>query len=239
MATTLADIITQIRQRSDMENNEFVSDIELKAWTNNSLGGLDDILVTTYDDYKMTSFQSVLSGGANNVIPIPSNFYKLRGVDFCNQSDSASPDKWTTIYGFQFTERNRNNQNLTSIALPYTNSNISARLTDAGIIIQPADYAQGKYQIWYVPKFIPLVEDTDTLTIQMDTQAWVEYAVVDVCIKILNKQNLDPSGFMMEKQELKQRIIAAAKNRDSSGPKRVANVRFQGYDSLYPYGWEY
>lgn len=226
MATTLQNLIDQVRSRSDMENNQFVTDTELTSYINNSLASLDDILIGTYDDYRVSTFQSVLSG-TNATIPIPSNFYKLRAVDFNSGQGQVN---WQTIYSFQLPERNRSQNNLNTIVNPYINNDLSYRLSDAGIIIMPAERAAGTYQIWYVPKFIALADTDDTLTIQMDTQAWVEYSIVDVCIKILNKQNLDPSGFMAEKAELKQRIVSAAKNRNSAGPKRVANVRFQSSD---------
>jgi hypothetical protein len=72
----------------------------------------------------------------------------------------------------------------------------------------------------------------------MDTQAWSEFAIVGTCVKIMNKMNLDPSGFMAEKAEQKERVISAAKNRDSSGPKRMANVRFNDDFGLFgSNGW--
>lgn len=232
MATTLADIILNVRRRSNMEENYFVTDVELTSYINNSLAELDDILVTDYEDYRVTTYQSIIQSGTNsNIIPIPSSLYKLRGVDYQLQN-TGNGNNWFTLFAFQLTERNNQNQNnLINLSYPYAKAS-SYRLSDAGIIILPQDQCDGTYQIWYVPKFIPLVELTDTLTIQMDTQAWVEYAVVDCCVKILNKQRLDPSGFLADKAQLQQRIRNAAKNRDSAGPKRVANTRFNGNGNI-------
>ena len=237
MATTLQQLITLTRQRSNMENNNFISDTELTTYLNNSLAELDDVLVTDYEDYRLNTFQSVLpSDGLTNIIPIPSNLYKLRGVDF-KINESQNGTFWLTLFPFQLPERNRQRSGLTNILVPYR-TGLSYRLADAGIIIMPQVQAGGTYQIWFTPKFVSLVETTDTLTIQMDTQAWIEYAVVDCCIKIFNKQNLDPSGFMAEKAALQVRIKNAAKNRDSAGPKRVANVRFNENDFGLPYGFD-
>lgn len=233
MATTLLDLRNLVRQRSNMEKNYFVSDAELTSYINNSLAELDDILITEYEDYRVNTFQAYLPPDAsNNIISVPSNFYKLRGVDF---SKDDQPNRWYTLYPFQLTERNRNNNTLNNMIAPWGNMRLSYHLSDAGIIIEPAQSCGGKYQIWFVPKFLQLVEDTDTLTIQMDTQAWIEYVAVDCCIKVFNKQNMDPSGFMAEKAALKQRIVSAAKNRDAAAPKRVANVRYQNDDLTLPY----
>jgi len=237
MVTQLSDIITLIRQRSNMENNNFITDAELTTYINNSLAELDDILVTDYEDYRLLTFQAILpADGVSNIISIPSNLYKLRGVDY-QVNQNANGTYWLTLFPFQLTERNRQRSGLTNILIPYR-TGLSYRVADAGIIIMPQVEAGGTYQIWYTPKFVPLTETTDALTIQMDNQAWVEYAVVDCCIKIFNKQNLDPSGFLAEKQLLQVRIRNAAKNRDSAGPKRIANVRFNDNDFGLPFGWD-
>lgn len=237
MATTLQDIITLTRQRSNMENNYFITDAELTTYINNSLAELDGIMATEYDEYRLSSFQAILpNDGVSNVISIPSNLFKLRGVDYVNTGQGGPP--YYTLYQFQFPERNRDNNTLGNIMSPWGKVRLSYRLADVGIIIQPQNVAGGTFQVWYTPKYVPLVQLTDTLTVQMDMQSWVEYAVVDCAIKIMNKQGLDPSSFMAEKMALKQRIIGEAKNRDSSGPKRVANVRYQNDDLVLPYMYD-
>lgn len=225
MNTTLAQIILLTRERANMEANFFVSDNELTTYINNSLAELDGLLATKYEEYRLSNFLAVLpQDGSSNVISIPSTFWKLRGVDYQNQGQGGPA--WYTLYPFQFPERKRNNNSLGNITSPWGKYQLSYRVADTGIIIEPQIQAGGTFQIWYTPKYVNLVQLSDTLTIQMDTQAWVEYAVVDCCIKIFNKQNFDPSGFMAEKVALKERIMGEAKNRDASAPKRVSNVRF-------------
>lgn len=113
---------------------------------------------------------------------------------------------------------------------------LSYRLADSSIIMEPQQQAAGNtFQVWYTPKFNNLNLTTDTLGIQMQTQGWTEYAIVDCCIKIFNKQNMDPSAFMQEKEQLRQRIMSAAKNRDASAPKQIVNTRFSN-DDLFPFG---
>jgi hypothetical protein len=216
-----------------MQNNYFVTDEELTTYINNSLAELDDLLTTEYEDYRLSSFQAVLpSSGISNVIAIPSTMNKLRGVDYLVQNGGQP----ITLYPFQFTQRNNNNNTLVNLFSPIGKQRLTYRLADQGIIIEPINQASGTFTVYYTPKFSPLVLTTDILPIQMDTNAWVEYTVVDCCIKILNKQNLDPSGFMAEKQALRARIVGAAKNRDSSGPKKIANTRYQD-EYWSPFGW--
>lgn len=221
-----------------MEANFFVSDSELTSYINNSLAELYGILTCDYEEYNLYNFISTLpNDGVSNTIPVPSNFWKLRGVDYQNLGQ-GSP-QWYTLFPFQFPERNQSNNILNNIVSPWGKLKLSYRVADTGILIQPMTQAQGVYQVWYTPKFQQLTISSDLLTIQMDTQAWVEYAIVDCCIKIFNKQNLDPTGFMAEKEQLKLRIRAEAKNRDSAGPKRVANVRYQNDDMCIPFMYDY
>lgn len=225
MSTSLQNIIDLIRFRSNMENNNFVTDDELALYTNSSLAELDDILVTEYEDYRVDRFQSVLdNSGTNNIIPIPSNMYKLRGVDY--QLTNTGGVYWLTLYPFQMPERNRQRSGLTNILLPYR-TGLSYRLLDTGIEVMPVQQAAGIYQVWYTPKFTQLTSFDSLLPLQIDTQSWIEYVVVDCCIKIFNKQNLDPSGFLADKAALATRIKGAAKNRDAAAPKRIANVRYE------------
>ncbi len=238
MSTSLSDLITQVRMRSNMENNFFVTNEELTYYINNSLAELYDIIVTEYEDYRINEFiASIPNDGYSNVISIPSDMHKLRGVDF-KMSPGSSSDQWLTLDLFMFRERNRQNSVLGNIVSPYGRSRLMYRLSDQGISIVPQSQAAGVFRVWYIPKWSPLLQLTDVLPIQLDTQAWVEYAIVDCCIKINNKQNLDPSGFMAEKAALKERIIGAARNRDSAGPKRVVNTRFvdDGFDMPYFFG---
>lgn len=228
----MQELITYARQRSNLENNEFCTDAEIQLYLNQSLGELDDILATTYDDYHVLTYQSVIpTNNSSNIIPVPSNLLKIRGVDFQYQP-AQSPSQaalWYSVPKFNFLERNQQNP-LSVISMPWGRLNVSYNLMDQGIQIIPNTNCAGTYQIWYTPKFNYLTQTTDILPLYMNAQGWAEYAIVDACIKIFNKQNLDPSGFMAEKQALKDRIISAAKNRDSGGVKFVADTRFGNQD---------
>lgn len=239
--TSMSQLITYTRQRANLENNNFCTDAEIQLYLNQSLGELDDILATDYEDYHVLTYQSVIpSNTSSNVLPVPSNLLKIRGVDFQYQPSNspAQPALWYTVPRFNFLERNQQNP-LSVISLPWGRLNISYNLIDQGIQIIPQTNCQGTYQIWYTPKFNYLVSTNDILPLYMNAQGWSEYAVVDAAIKIYNKQNIDPSGFMAEKEALRQRIIAAAKNRDSGGVKTVADTRFTNqnfyWGNLYGY----
>ena len=53
---------------------------------------------------------------------------------------------------------------------------------------------------------------------------WEEYIIVDMCIKAKLKQEDDPQGFMLQKNELKARIEAMAEGRDIGQAFHVSDV---------------
>lgn len=228
----MQNLIDLTRFRGNLENNQFCTDPEIQLYLNQSLAELDDILSTNYEDYHVLNYQAVIpTNNSSNILAVPSNLLKLRGVDFQYQpaASPSSPALWYTVPRFNFLERNQQNP-LSVISMPWGRLNISYNLIDQGIQIIPNTNCAGTYQVWYTPKFQYLTAVTDILPLYMNAQGWSEYAVVDACIKIFNKQNIDPSGFMAEKEALKQRIISASRNRDAGGVKFVADTRYQNQD---------
>jgi hypothetical protein len=232
--TTLQDLITLVRQESNQENSQFVTDAELTSYINNSLAEMDDIMIDTYEDYRLEQYTSVIQS-PNFTIPTPQEMLKLRGVDILGNGVASNGSlPWFPIPKFQFIDRGRLNNLTSALTYPFGNVNLSYFWQGAqGIIIYPQVQASGTYQIWWVPKFSELNLVTDVLAVQMDQQAWIEYAVVDCCIKIYGKDNLDTQTFERRKEALRVRIIGSMSNRDVAGPDCIVNMRNR---SDYP-GW--
>ena len=230
MSLSFLDLQNYARARIGIENNQAVTDATLQMFLNMSLGALDNILVTDYEDYRLTKYLSSISG--TNVIPMPPDFFKLRAVDF------GSPGAWVTIYIYNLQERNRYNNPIGNMFAPYGNQAArKVRVMDTQIVIEPEMIASGQYQIWYTPKFKNLILPTDLLPPSMDTQGFVEYAIASTGQKVYNKLNLPSSGFIEEMKYYEDMVRNAAKNRMSSGPKCVANIRnIADWNILYSSG---
>lgn len=218
--TTLAVLRTRVRQRAHIENSQVVTDAEINDMLNMSLSMLDDLLIDTYADYKLTTAQLTITqavDGYNNMT-VPNDFCKLRGVD------RQVSGNWMTLDNYEFPKRNQFSFPVINFVYGYLD--VYYKLQGQQVEIIPAANSQATYRLWYIPQYVPLISDSDTLQPYMDTQAWCEYAVVDVCAKILIKQYLDPSFFLAQKAELKDHIINTAKPRDAGPPKRVQNTRY-------------
>lgn len=229
MATiTASDLKLRTRQRADMENSEFVSDSELLFYINNSYAELYDILVSKFEDYyvKNPPYEFSITG-SNYTATLPTDFYKLRGLD---RSASGGSD-WYTIHPFQFEQRNDNRSRFIYRAL-YPDARY--RIYGNQLIIVPNDMASGNYRLWYVPKYTPLVLDSDTVD---GVNGWEEYIVIDAAIKCLQKEESDVSTLMAQKQMLMQRIQNMATNRDAGAPERVTDTTLSYvFNDFFYYG---
>src|SRR6267154_4869745 len=103
---TLGSLRTQVRQRADIVNSQFITDTELNGYINASYAELYDLLVQKYgDDYYVKSPPySFVTDGTSQFYALPDDFYKLLGVDLAL---ATSQDSFVTISQFGFRDRNR------------------------------------------------------------------------------------------------------------------------------------
>lgn len=209
----LQELITQVRRRADMENTQFVTDIEVIDYINSSASELYDILVSKFEDY-YTKDPLNFTISTGNTFELPSDFYKLRGVD-----RDFGGGNYAALERFNFNQRNR--QNL-SVQRPVTR-NTSARYRIFGnkLLITPELSAQGDYRLWYVPQYQPLTLLPDELDVVM---GWEEYVIVDAAIKCMQKEESDVSVLLNQKAALYQRIEVMAANRDAEIPDTITDV---------------
>jgi hypothetical protein len=236
MATNLQTIISQIRQRTNMEVSQFVTDAELTSEINKSLCQLDMFLISKFNDYKLISIIVSVFPGTSN-IPLPPDFLKLRGMDVWYNVGNV--DGYRTMSEYSFQHRNKKTYPISG-PIGFGPYQMEYRLEGSNIVLLPASVApQFQYRMWYTPDYTPLVNLTDSLQPYMDSQSWYEYAVVDCAIKVLEKQDLNPQTFMMQKEELKELILKlSAPNRNAGSPASIADSRtFDSFSGGYGYGW--
>jgi len=218
-----------------MENNQFVTDAELTTEINKSLSQLDMLLISKFNDYKLST--ALISTTNTNQLALPAGFLKLRGVDVWYNSSSS--DGYHTLKQFAFQHRNKTSYPGVAGTLGVYH-NIEYRLEGSVIVLLPSQIAsQYKYRVWYTPDYTPLVNTSDTLQTYIDSQAWHEYGVVDCCIKVLEKQDLNPATFQQQKEEVKDLILRlSAPNRNAAEPASVVDTRGVGSWSG-GYGWDW
>lgn len=215
---TLAELRLAAQQRADMVGSQFVSDAEWSSYINSSYFELYDLLVQKYgDDYFVASPYQVTTDGQSDRYALPSDFYKLLGVDLQN---TGTPNGWLTLRPFTFTERNRNS--ITDTTTWAGRTNLRYRLNGSNVWFTPMPQSGMLMRLWYVPRLTPLTSDTDVAD---GVSGWLEYVVVDAAIKAMQKEESDVSVLLAQKGALIRRIESAAENRDAGSPARVADVQ--------------
>ena len=283
-----------------MENSQFVKDIELTTYINQSYVELYDVLVSRFEDYYVTDFSdkslviasvtgngttvTVTTTGNHNLmsglqvtvagftggtgtwnglvtitvtsptvftyaltgngtatggtitpsstlsfssnqsrIALPSDFYKMRGLD--RSCGGSGTEDYINVKKFNFTERNKRTRSIVynikgQVAVTY-------RVFGSNLELRPEDSCDGNYRMWYIPRYVALVLDTDEPTGIMDFE---EYIIVDSAIKCAQKEESDVTVLMAQKNFLLERIKTMASNRDAGEPERVADARNNYYD---------
>ena len=77
---TEANLVTRVRQRADMEDNYFVSDIEVQTYINAAIAELHDLLIQTYgQDYYVSSNTFTTTAGTDTT-----HFLQVQVLIFIN-----------------------------------------------------------------------------------------------------------------------------------------------------------
>lgn len=228
--TTLAAITAAAQARADMVNSSFLSAAE---WTNNvnsSYAELYDLLVQKFgNDYYVSTSSSIVTTGLTDVFALPTDFYKLLGVDLLISGSGASGN-YLTLHPFSFSERNRYSLQNRQAALGRTN--LRYRLNGANLWFSPLPASGQTIRLWYVPRLTILVSSSDAVD---GVSGWEEYIVIDAAIKAMQKEESDVSILMAQKQAMVRRINEAAENRDAGQPATVAdNSGIGGLGFGYP-----
>ena len=223
---TLAQLKTQSRQRADMEDSSgFVQDPELITLINLAYAELYDLIVSRFEDYNLTSTEVTVSTGAST-IPLPSDFYKLRGLD--RKVDGQTD--WYSVHKFNWKDRNKRDRS--TIRAAYGMYDTTYRVVKQSINLLPSESAAGTYRLWYIPAYTKLVDDSDTVD---GVNGWEDYIVVATAIKMLQKEESSTTELEREKAALEARIIDMAQQRDADMPETVADVtNMNPYFDWYP-----
>lgn len=234
---TVAELITSIRQRADMEGSSFVSDGELVDYINQSIAELHDLLIGLYEDYYVESVSFSIPEGNPTTLPdgdssgsnFPSNkgFYKALGVDIEKGGVKRNVPR------YMFSERNAfggADWGAGCSALHYAIQGDKIRFI-------PETTSGGTVTLWYAPEpqFFSGPSDTETLSVKARhiARGYEEFIILDCAIKCLFKEESDVTVLMGQRELVRSRIREAAATRDAASPMRIADVSTGRFGSGY------
>lgn len=237
---TLSQIRLQSQQRADRVNSQFLTTPEWNQNINKAMFELYDLLITVYEDYYCAppiqfvadgnTYLYALPNGSNTFLNAnntaqtvtPPPFYKLLGVDLAlNNAVNA----YVTINKFNFIDRNRFVYPNTASTI-YGVFNLQYRVMGSNIEFIPTPSAGQAIRLWYIPRMIELLQDTDTTT--QGISGWIEYVIVRAAKYALDKEESDTTKLDQELLFLKGRIEETAANRDAGQPDSISDTRSNG-----------
>ena len=216
---SLGQLRLAAQQRADRVNSNFVTLPEWNSYIGQSYYELYDLLITLYEDFFVKAPYTFATDGTTSQYTLPTDFYKLLGVDM--GYPNASGQGWITVKKYNFIARNR-------FVFPQVNSalvgvyNPQYRLMGNTIMFIPTLSAGQSVRLWYIPKLTQPLADTDIIT---GVSGWTEYIIVDAAIKALQKEESDVTILMAQKGALIKRIEESAMNRDAGQADTISNVR--------------
>lgn len=242
-AMSLGQIRLLSKQRADLVTSAHVSDSEWNQYINQSAFELYDMLVTAYEDYYVLPPLVIVTDGVTVQYPLPDGilyngarpFYKLIGVDL---GLDASNNSRITLNRFELISRNQFVfPNVPTTFLAGYN-NLRYHVTDNRLFFIPTPAGNQFLNIYYVPKMLQLLRDSDILD---GVSGWTEYVIVDAAIKAMIKEESDITALMAAKAALMERITKTSMNRDAGQPATISRTRRnnRGWGGYGGYGEEY
>lgn len=205
-AVTYAEILRRAKAKADMKFSDFIDSDGWLDLINTSIRKLYNKLVEADQDF-YTVARTITTDGTCAIYRLPTDFYKLRGVDYTVNNVTLPMKK------FNFRERN-DSQNRSSI--------VRYRLIGNQLHFIPTPPAQ-IITLWIVPVFSgfngsDLEEEFDGIN------GWEEYVVLDCAVQALVQEESDASQVMAERQILETQIEGMKTDRDHENAERVGDV---------------
>lgn len=234
---TLGQVRLQAQQRADMVNSQFITVPEWNQYILASYQELYDLLINTHEDWFIAEPYNVITDGSTSKYALPNGvltdavsgqpakpFYKLLGVDLGLANNNNA---WVTVHNYNFIERNRYvYPNITSTFAGVFN--MRYRLMGNSLHFIPTPSAGQYIRMHYVPRLALPLADNDLMD---GVNGWLEYVVIDVALKAMQKEESDVTVLAMQKAAIIKRIEESAINRDIGEPNTISNTR------RVPGGW--
>lgn len=214
--STLAELIAQVRARTDQEVDSAVDDAShLTPWINNGIAAAFEELTKANPDWYLLTDTIVTTAGTLEYA-LPADFMLMRGVEYNHGRATIE------VHEFAWGERNR------GFSVPPSFQSVRYRVIRNGIagdgvrIAFRPDPGARTYTIHYVPNPPELALGADAFD---GIAGFEEFVIEFACIKVRVKQEEDPTPHERALAYERERIQGLAHQRDVSGSSHVARVR--------------
>lgn len=209
---TLIEMVTDVRQRTNMENSSFVTDAEIREFLNQALAELWSRLTQGggQPHYRSQTTISVVTG--TSVYALPVDFWTLQGVEASLNGITGALSPFMPVERAALSGASRSPWGLVSP--------VRYRIQADNIEFLPATETFDA-TVFYTPSCPRLVEDSDTFG---GFNGYEMAAIYDACATVLQKEESDPSFYAGQRDRIYRHIETLSNNRDASMPERVQDV---------------
>jgi hypothetical protein len=223
-AVSLQTLIRRAKRRANQENSDLCGDDEITDYINEGAKRLHELVAGAYgNEYvKKTSAGTWPASAAD--IALPSDFFKLTGVDFTVNGKSVSLER------YEEAERNRW-KNLST-----TNwYNIPRyKLENNRLMVLPVPSASFAYELRYIPLLqvtqVPaagIINEFSSAS-QADTidfpNGWEKFVVLYTAIELMDKEETETAKAVQKLAKWEAELIDIAANRDAGQPQQAIDV---------------
>lgn len=232
MLITVQTIVDTAIDLADMRNSQFVDQsgtagTELIRYVNLAYRDLYNQIVQTNEHYFSTTSIINVVGGTDSYA-LPSDFYKLDGVDL--QVDALS-GRFLTLRPFMFAERNKFRSGLAFSNSPYGQV-FKYLLAGSNIRFLPIPSLNATVQLWYTPNPTVVTAFTDSLQVVVGGD---EYMSLFIAAAMLIKEESDATAINGKRREVLDQLKTALRNRDQGAPKYITDESSINAGALYPF----
>lgn len=213
-SVTIANLITRVRQAADLENDTHVSDAEMQTRLSEMVGEMQALVSSCGLAYFKSEATISLTTFA-----IPADHLATIGVAY---EDSAGRRRPLT----EIMEQERNNWvGATGEAQVYI-------LNAQTIELYPVP-STGTYKHTYVPQPTDIGSSATSTTVDLVTPDGEAFVVEGMCAKVLRKSETDTQGYILARNEARERLKDWAMARSLNTPRRLVVARtYDSYDDL-------
>jgi hypothetical protein len=219
MVVLVSDLMTAVRDRADMQSGSYIGDSQLIYMINESAEGLYGSICQGNPDYNV---QQVVITLTSNTYPLPSDFWKVRGIDY----QCSSSTDWKEIHSEpSFHERNRGNTQTIEASYGYPVRRYIVMIPT--LTITPQTLAPGIYRLSYVPRATALTDGYDQITDFLTINSWLAFIVADVAAKCLEIEESYEQAQILQGRcaVLLTKILAESASLDAGESQVIGRIR--------------
>lgn len=212
-------MLLDVRQRTNTENDPFVTDSELTEYLNQSLAELWTRIIQCQGQPLYRASQTYTVTSTTSLQALPADFFSVQEV-------TATIGGWSgALTPFMAAERGF----LKNASVWDPLSGVQYRTQAGNIEFLPASQAFTA-TLFYSPTQPRLVSGSDVFD---GFGGWEMAAIYDACAIVSAKREADPSFHLTQRERIYSHIETIAAQRDASNPERVQDVTGDSF------GWWY